>query len=289
MVERIYVSQGDMRVANELTAMHRSEQSKAEPTWRDYDASNFQRVAMDSRPDIKPVHVPGLPISPNGAVTNMPNSKTVFINGMETSREVAERMGWIAPQGQSAGPFANPEQEAPSQAEETPAPVTKPDTELAGDAALDKLMGGFMGDANAVISEAAETGDVNALADKHGLDTAAIRAVIAGATARADRVIAGTGINIATANHVLSAAELVEARKALVNGDNGRLQAIAVEAVNKLSNFPTRDPKGFSAFWKEHFGDVDHETRPNGQFLVSVEGMGLVPWATAVRLGAIKI
>lgn len=289
-MERVYITKGEaLSMGQELADMRQTPKGEA----RVFDGASYNgRVTFDRHPDLSgaPVRGGGVALSQKAVIPTAIDPTMVNIGGMQVKREVAVRNGWIgAQEGQHPGPFAanaEPQQQQQQQPEEQ-----QQDTplEAAGNAALGELAAGFQGDAFAVAIEAAESGDYAAIAEAHGFDQAKISAVVAGATAKADRVIADTGINTAVMSVVLSGPELAEARIAAVQGDDSRLKHVAMTAVNKLASFPERDPAGFKAFWNAHLSDIESDTGPGGQLLVSVEGYGMVPWASAVRMGAVKI
>lgn len=294
MVERVYITKGEAQsMGQELADMrHRPKDGVRVIDGRSYNG----RVSFDRHPELSGASVYGSTGElggPNirGVVVANPDPTLVSIGNMTMKREAAVAAGLIphpdayVQPGQSAIPFvASPEMQTQQQ-EQQPEASASP-LEAAGDTALTELAAAFQGDVYSTALEAASSGDFDSVAREHGLDQAKVSAVIAGATAKADRVIAETGIDTALMSEILDSNDLADARRAVVSGENNRLIGIATKAAHKLSAWPSRNPEGFRAWFSANV-DADYDMGPRGEFLVKTS-QGLLPWASVVHMGGLK-
>lgn len=294
---RAYGDADAMRMADELREMRQAPKGEV----RVKSGSDFQSLTIRSGYVANPDDEVAIRQSQNpNSVEVRKDDGSITIRGVSMTRASALASGLITPEeanrpatysfnGETLRPFVDsPEPQEQGQGEQQPEAASGP-VEDAGNQALDELSQGFAGDSYATAMEAAESGDYDAIAQAHGLDAAKVAIVVAGATARADRTIADLGVNSATLSAVLDGGELAEARRAVVQGDDVRLRGLASYAVDKLSTMPNRDPAKFRALIAQHFSEIETDVGPGGQFLMNVEGMGFVPWATVVRLGGVKL
>lgn len=135
------------------------------------------------------------------------------------------------------------------------------------------------------MTAALNSGDITAI--PAGVSQAQADLIVAGYTASANRMLSGSGASVAMLNEALTYEEAAEARWAVVNADSSKLQALGELAVDRIAALPKSDPQAFAALQAE-LKHLSFAKGNNGEALVAVKGVGLLPWAVALRMRAVS-
>jgi hypothetical protein len=140
---------------------------------------------------------------------------------------------------------------------------------------------------NMALDQVARSGDVESV-KLDGVTPQQVDNVVQGYVRQADAALAPVGASVAILTEALTADELTIARTATINNDESTLRRLGEQAVSKLSQLDHTDPQKFEEFIKAKAPGLNYQPKPGGGYLVEVDGVGLVTWQNAVRLGALK-
>lgn len=238
--------------------------------------------------------------------------KSVTVNGFTVEREQYLRLkaeGAIPPDAKIDDPLLRLQRErggevaspfSPSETHDlaSDTPEDKPKAETAedlvfrdGQSALDYARKTIGADTvTSLIGEAVESGDVEkittALTDGK-VSSSQVARVVAAYAASAGEMVAATGLAVDDLSLALDDSDLRDARAAVVQGDAGRMSALARKAQDNLASMPAKSPAAFAAYIEARFPGLDYEIK-GGRAIIDVEGHGEMPFDALVRLGVLR-
>lgn len=124
-----------------------------------------------------------------------------------------------------------------------------------------------------------------------GVTTASVEKIVAGYIAQANGPLAEVGASVDLLVELLSDADLREARRATIAGDDVKLRHIGERAMETLALLPDRDPEAF----EEMLEDMRPNERKalsragNGDWIVTLPGQSAMSFGAAVRAGLVRV
>ena len=202
----------------------------------------------------------------NTAYVDQPKPGFVKIGGTDTPITAAKAAGLLPEHwqpGMPIGPFGEPAaapegtkagtRDADADADKGPQEVTAKTAhqqhlaKIAGDIlhGVDQLHGPQVADA--LMSQVAESGDVDAFLDQlpQGVNETHVKQVMAGYVAAADAAFAKAGSSLTAVEELLDEDQLREARRLTVVGNSEGLQDLGRIALDRLATLPEKDPEAF--------------------------------------------